>query len=135
MVRSRVRLFAKDEGGATAVEFAIVSLAFFSVMLGIFEFGRAFFLLNQANYAADFGIREYAYKGLTMTDTELAAAVESKMPSGGACVSCVTVSNTTIGTVVYKKIEVRPTVKLVIPILTDGNVIMQVDRLVPVPLP
>lgn len=135
MVRSRIRLFSRNEDGATAVEFAIVSLAFFGVMLGIFEFGRAFFLLNRANYAADFGVREYAYKGLTMTDPELISAVEGKMPTGSACTNCVTVANVTVGTIVYKRIVVRPTVKLIIPQLTDGDVILQVDRLVPVPLP
>lgn len=134
MVRSRLRLFARNEEGATAVEFAIVSLAFFGVMLGIFEFGRAFFLLNRANYAADLGVREYAYKGLTMTDLELIAAVEGELPAG-ACNNCVTVSNETIGTVVYKRILVRPTVQLVVPQLTNSDMILQVDRLVPVPLP
>lgn len=43
--------------GVAAVEFAIVSLVFFTLLLGIMEFGRWLFLLNGANEATRLGAR------------------------------------------------------------------------------
>ncbi|MBO6754896.1 MAG: pilus assembly protein [Roseibium sp.] len=47
VVRVLTRLlnrYTKDREGATAVEFAIIGLPFLTIMLGIFEFGLAFFV-------------------------------------------------------------------------------------------
>lgn len=43
--------------GAAAVEFAIIALMFFTLLLGIMEFGRWLFLLNGANEATRLGAR------------------------------------------------------------------------------
>lgn len=43
--------------GVAAVEFAIVALMFFTLLLGIMEFGRWLFLLNGANEATRLGAR------------------------------------------------------------------------------
>lgn len=43
--------------GVATVEFAIVSLVFFTLLLGIMEFGRWLFLLNGANEATRLGAR------------------------------------------------------------------------------
>lgn len=43
--------------GAAAVEFAIVALVFFTLLLGIMEFGRWLFVLNGANEATRLGAR------------------------------------------------------------------------------
>ena len=43
--------------GVSAVEFAIVALLFFTLLLGIMEFGRWLFVLNGANEATRLGAR------------------------------------------------------------------------------
>ena len=43
--------------GVAAVEFAIVALLFFTLLLGIMEFGRWLFVLNGANEATRLGAR------------------------------------------------------------------------------
>lgn len=43
--------------GATAVEFALVAILFFSIMLGIVDFGRWLFAFNGAAEATRFGAR------------------------------------------------------------------------------
>lgn len=43
--------------GVAAVEFAIVALVFFTLLLGIMEFGRWLFVLNGANEATRLGAR------------------------------------------------------------------------------
>lgn len=47
VARSRGKDFAEDAQGATAVEFAIVSIPFFMILCAIFE--AAFLLFNQSN--------------------------------------------------------------------------------------
>lgn len=43
--------------GATAIEFALVSVVFFTVLIGIMEMGRVFFYLNTASEATRLGAR------------------------------------------------------------------------------
>ncbi len=43
--------------GVAAVEFALVAMVFFTLLLGIMEFGRWLFILNSANEATRLGAR------------------------------------------------------------------------------
>lgn len=47
----------KRQRGAAAVEFALVALVFFAVLLGIMEFGRWLFVLNSTAEATRWGAR------------------------------------------------------------------------------
>ncbi len=48
---------ACSQRGATMVEFAIISLAFFTIVVGIFDFGRAILYYNMLSNAAREGAR------------------------------------------------------------------------------
>lgn len=48
---------AKKQTGAAAVEFALIALFFFSLLLGILEFGRVLFKYNSAVEATRYGAR------------------------------------------------------------------------------
>lgn len=54
----RLRLAARCDSGAAAVEFAIVSLLLIFFFLAAFELGRAFYVVNNMGYAVDFGMRK-----------------------------------------------------------------------------
>lgn len=45
------------QGGAAAVEFALIAIVFFSLLLGILEFGRVLFTYNSAVEATRYGAR------------------------------------------------------------------------------
>jgi len=45
------------QGGAAAVEFALIAILFFSLLLGILEFGRVLFTWNSAVEATRYGAR------------------------------------------------------------------------------
>lgn len=47
----------RRQTGAALVEFAFVALIFFTILLGIMEFGRWMFVLNAANEATRWGAR------------------------------------------------------------------------------
>ncbi len=55
---AQCRRMARCASGVTAIEFALVGLLVISLILGIFEFGRALFLRNQLAFAADIATRK-----------------------------------------------------------------------------
>lgn len=55
--RSPRRPQRPGQRGVAAVEFAIIAIVFFTLLLGIMEFGRWMFLLNGANEATRLGAR------------------------------------------------------------------------------
>jgi Flp pilus assembly protein TadG len=58
--------------GTTTVEFALVAALFFTVLFGVLEFGRAFFVWNTLNEATRRGARVAVVS--TMNDTAIAQA-------------------------------------------------------------
>ncbi len=52
-ILARLASWKRNESGATAVEFAMVSGAFILLLLGIFEMGRALWITNSLQYAAE----------------------------------------------------------------------------------
>jgi Flp pilus assembly pilin Flp len=58
MYRMWLRRLVHCASGVAAVEFALVGLLAISLVLGISEFGRAFFLRNQMAFIADVATRQ-----------------------------------------------------------------------------
>lgn len=73
---SRLR---RCDGGAAAVEFAIISWVLILVCLGVIEFGRGFYLRNQLSYVADCAAREILLKS-NISDDELEEKVRLRCP-------------------------------------------------------
>ena len=71
--------------GAAAVEFALVALVFFTLLLGTMEFGRWLFLLNGANEATRLGARLAVVCSIDDDEDNLAGirARMSAMTGGG----------------------------------------------------
>ncbi|MDO8905339.1 TadE/TadG family type IV pilus assembly protein [Hydrogenophaga sp.] len=70
--------------GVAAVEFAIVAVLFFTLLLGIMEFGRWLFLLNGANEATRLGARLGVVCSIEAdTDFTRIKARMSQMTGGG----------------------------------------------------
>lgn len=87
----------RKQGGAVAVEFALVALIYFMLLLGIMEFGRWLFTLNAANEATRWGARVAAACG--STPSQIQAHVNIMLRSGNGTLSvtypdstCVTTS-------------------------------------------
>ena len=49
----RARFFLRREGGAAAVEFALIGMLLILVSIGTIEIGRALFIFNELAHAAD----------------------------------------------------------------------------------
>jgi Flp pilus assembly protein TadG len=67
--------------GATLVEFVPVSLAFFILILGIFEIGRAFMVQHLLTNAAREGCRVGVLQG--RSNAQITAAVNNKLANQG----------------------------------------------------
>lgn len=53
----RPLLKPRNQRGVAAVEFALIAIVFFTLLLGIMEFGRWLFMMNAANEATRLGAR------------------------------------------------------------------------------
>lgn len=71
------RRIDRDDAGAAAVEFALVSLVLILVCLAVTELGRGLFLRNQLSYAADLAAREIMLRP-EIQDDELEAAIRQR---------------------------------------------------------
>ena len=82
------------QGGAAAVEFALVSLLFFTLLFGILEFGRLLYLYNTVQEVSRRAAREAVVRWIDQTD-----AVKTLALFGGTALPAapeVTAANITI---------------------------------------
>lgn len=99
--RNFLKNFAGDKNGAQAVEFAIIAPVLFAFMFGVFEIGRLTFEQNRVAAAAAAGARAVSLYGASDT-SNITAAINSKLPYAVQIV----LSDTTMGTQAFKKIDV-----------------------------
>jgi Flp pilus assembly protein TadG len=74
----------KPEKGQALVEFAMVTLLFFTLIFGIIEFGRALWTWNTIVQATRAGARYAAVEIPTSDDTPIKKVVVYNDPNGGA---------------------------------------------------
>lgn len=95
------RNFARNESGATAVEFAMVSPLIFLCVLGTFESGRVLYEQSRVASAVAAGARKVT---LDSSDSDVSAAVKSKYNTAQQQHLTVTVTTETISGRDFKKI-------------------------------
>lgn len=89
-VGGRIGEAARDEGGATAIEFAMVSFPFLALLFGIIAVGLFFFTtftLENAVETASRPLRTGEAQTAGMTKDQFKASVCSKIPFGVHCAS------------------------------------------------
>lgn len=129
---AQFRPVARCTSGVAAIEFAMVGLLAISLILGIFEFGRALFLRNQLAFAADIATRKILLNppatgsdlehleavirdSITFDQSEL--QVELGLPSVERIMS----------------ITLRQPLTLLVPDLYQKSIMLSVDRQIPLP--
>lgn len=76
-VRLNITAFFKKEDGATAIEFALVSVVFLAFVFGIMETGRIMWTYNGVEYAIENAARFALVNSDAATDDIIAVATES----------------------------------------------------------
>ncbi|MFN3515233.1 MAG: TadE/TadG family type IV pilus assembly protein [Phenylobacterium sp.] len=85
--------FATDEGGATAVELALVLPALLTLLFGIYQFGWTQHTLSSIRYAMDSAARGLLIDP-TLTQSQLQAAVTSRLDELAAAKTTVSLTKT-----------------------------------------
>ena len=106
----RARAFARRREGAAAVEFAFVAPVLFLVVLGLFEFGIFAWNRHSLEYATEETGRVVMTK-TSVTGTEVAAEIKSRVSGIKAEELDATVTQETVGTTTFVTLSVAYTYK------------------------
>ena len=128
--RTQYHRLISCSSGAAAIEFAMIGLLLISLLLGIFEFGRALFLRNQLALAADIATRQVLLDPPeTSSDLDhLEAVIRNSIPfdQGGLQVDLGLPSEEGV-----MPITLRKPLTLLVPDLFQKNITLSVYRLIP----
>lgn len=124
------RRFWRDEGGAAAVEFAIVSVLFVTLAIGIVDFGRNSHQRFRLAHAADLAARAVMLDP-GASDAQIAARMGAAYPALGYGDITLAVSTTIIGTRSYRRLDLSRPLTFFTPGLTDRTGRIRISRLVP----
>ena len=119
------------ERGVAAVEFSIVSLVFFMLIIGGIDMGRTFYVKNQLSFLADQATRAVLLDN-NVSDASLTAIVQNQFTAGDSSLLSVTISTETVSGVEYRVVRVDFPMTLFIPNLSSSTFNLNVDRRVPV---
>jgi Flp pilus assembly pilin Flp len=78
----RGRAIWRDDNGAAAVEFGLIASIFIIMLLGIMEFGTAFWQWNQATKALQLGVRLAAVSDPVSSDLKTMTGVSGSVEEG-----------------------------------------------------
>jgi hypothetical protein len=96
----------RRQGGIAIIEFALVAIIFFALLLGIMEFGRWLFTLNAAREATRWGVRVAVVCGSTPSEINSYVAVMLRSGDGAITIDPTPLSLcTTSDCIVTAKLE------------------------------
>jgi Flp pilus assembly protein TadG len=125
-----LKCFARSERGATAVEFALVSMVGIAVFLGILEFGRGLHIRNEMSYAADRAARQILMNS-TISNAELELTLRDAIAFASSDLQ-ITLGTENSQGVEFRTIVISQPISLIIPGLNNGRITLSVDRRVPI---
>jgi len=126
-VMRAARRFLRDRGGATAIEFAVVSIPLVLIFVGTIEFGRVFYIRNDLAQAADKGMRILLVDPTAGLPVVI-ATVEDAFRAGPDSALDISLGAGPYGT---QKLTVRYPVTLLIPGFRASPVTLSVERALP----
>lgn len=122
--------FIADEGGATAVEFALVSTAFLSLMIGLCYLGIMLFNNMSLQWAVEKAAR-VAEINSAATQSDIASAVNSYLASEGLPSATVTYSSSVSGGVTTATISASYQQTYALPMISTFNINFSSNLTVP----
>ena len=91
------RRFGKGEGGATAVEFALIFPLFIGLLIGIFEFSRMMFVVSSVQYSVDRAARMVVIDP-SVSASDVEADIQNLLAVSNSPTVALSVNTTNIGT-------------------------------------
>lgn len=122
--------FLCERGGAAAVEFAIVSSAFFAFVIGIAYVGIILFNNTSLNYAVEDAARTVALNNAA-TQSQVTTKVNSYLSSAGLPAAAVQYSTSTINNVLTGHIVANYNKTYTLPFVNTFHLTFRADAYVP----
>lgn len=124
------RKLLRSESGAAAVEFAIISVVFISMLVATVDFGRTLYVKNQLSFLADQATRSVLINP-AITTVALETALKDDFNAGNPADLTITVNDDTVDGNNFKVLNISYPMTLFIPILTSKALQLDVTRRVP----
>lgn len=129
-----MKIWRRDDSGAVAVEFAMVSVLFITTMLAVVEVGRAFWTYNTLQYALEQTARYY----LTHTSTsnsDLTTYALGQMGEVSTAPLTVTVSKSTVSGIHVVEIDGSYSYSVITPLMTSAwsHIVLSAQTRLPSP--
>ncbi|MBP1886651.1 TadE/TadG family type IV pilus assembly protein [Sinorhizobium mexicanum] len=137
-LRRGIRPLWCSQSGATAVEFALVCLPLLLLMLGIIEFGRAFYVRNDLSYAADFAARKVLIGQIARdapdgeAQQKLARAVRESFHGGDPALLQIVTGKETVDGIDFRILSIQYPFTFVLPGLAGSPFNLQLSRRIPI---
>lgn len=125
-----LRGFLAREDGATAVEFAVVSLVFVFLCTGLVDFGRNIDAQARLGHAADAAAR-VIFLDNSATEAQVAARIAAGFPALGLSRVTLRLASQTIGARSFRRVTVSEPLRFLTPGFTGRGGTVTVQRLVP----
>ncbi|ACP21834.1 type IV pilus associated TadE family protein (plasmid) [Sinorhizobium fredii NGR234] len=128
----------RSQSGATAVEFALVCFPLLLLVLGVIEFGRAFYVRNDMSYAADVAAREVLIGKIARdapdseAQAKLASAVRDSFDSGDPARLEIAVTKQTVDGIDFRVLSIRYPLEFLLPGMTETSFSLALSRRIPI---
>lgn len=126
-----LRRFLRGTDGATAVEFAIVSLVFVIFCIGLIDFGRNIDARSRLAHAADAAAR-VVFLDKTASEAKVNASLQASFPALRYQLMTLQLADRTVNAKPYRLITVTLPLRFLTPGFSGRNGLITVRRLVPV---
>lgn len=130
-MKPHLRRFLRETSGATAVEFAIVSLVFVIFCLGLIDFGRNIDAKSRLAHAADAAAR-VVFLDKTASEAKVNASLQAGFPALRYDLMTLKMADRTVNAKPYRLITVTLPLRFLTPGFSGHDGLMTVQRLVPV---
>lgn len=122
--------FRRCQSGAVALEFALVSLLFVAVAIGVMEFGRGLNVRSKLSHAIDAGARKVLINP-AITDGQLDSDLRAAFAGSKPNLLQVQIGQETAGGLTFRVVTLRYPLSPLIPNITNLAINISVNRRVP----
>lgn len=122
--------FRNDDGGATAVEFAIICFPLLLVSLGVVEFGRALNVRNDLAFAADFAVRS-VLTDATVSNPDLDSTIRASFTGNSPELLQIDFGTATEAGVSFRTLAIAYPFDFVVPGVSENGMTLSVSRRIP----
>lgn len=125
-----LKTFRRNQRGAAAVEFSIISVVLVGLLIGIVDFGRTLYVKNQLSFLADRAARSVLLNS-AVANADLEATIRTEFDAGTADDLTVAITTETLSGETYRVLTITYPIALFVPNVVPGAFVLSETRRVP----